>query len=401
MNVQSCPGTVLMVHNRYQQPGGEDAVFEAEVALLRARGHKVITMVLDNDDIPRQRSVLAAGRLALRTIWSRESAAHVRALIETYQPDLAHFHNIFPLVSPAALHTCRSLGVPVVMTLHNYRLICPAATLYRDGAICELCVGRTPWPSVIHSCYRGSHGQSAVVAGMLSVHRLRHTWQRDVSTYVALTRFARAKLIAGGLPASRIVVKPNFLTHDPGLGQADGDFALFVGRLDQTKGIDRLLHAWTTERVGVPLRIAGDGPLADMVQEAVVRNSHIIWLGRLERSAVLDLMRQARVLVFPSVWYEGFPVTLVEALACGLPVVAPRIGAMAEIIRDGETGLLYAPPTTDANGHHIVSAARQVMDDQRLRASLSQAARDDYLAHYTAESGYRQLLATYARARAV
>jgi glycosyltransferase involved in cell wall biosynthesis len=149
------------------------------------------------------------------------------------------------------------------------------------------------------------------------------------------------------------------------------------------------------------LRIAGDGPLADMVQEAVVRNSHIIWLGRLERSAVLDLMRQARVLVFPSVWYEGFPVTLVEALACGLPVVAPRIGAMAEIIRDGETGLLYAPPTTDANGHHIVSAARQVMDDQRLRASLSQAARDDYLAHYTAESGYRQLLATYARARAV
>lgn len=386
---------VLMVHNRYQQRGGEDAVFEAEVELLRQHGHRTVTLEFHNDEIPSHRSPLDAARLAARTIWSRESAEQVRRLIAQERPDIAHFHNTFPLISPSALHACRAAGLPVVLTLHNYRLICPAATLFRDGAVCEECVGRMPWPSVKHRCYHGSRAESALVATANSAHRLRRTWQRDVSTFVALTEFARSKLIAGGLPAERIAVKPNFLTPDPGAGDGSGDFVLFVGRLERTKGVPVLLDAWLSGQVDQPLHIIGDGPLAEEVRAAASSHPRITWLGRQERATVLEQMRQARALAFPSVWYESCPVTLIEALACGLPVVAPRLGAMAELIRDGETGLLYEPP---ADSRSLAAAVRRMLEDRPLRATLAHQARADYLTRYTGEVGYVRLRAIYERA---
>jgi hypothetical protein len=193
----------LLVHNRYQQPGGEDAVFEAEAALLQRHGHDVEQWVEDNREIP----TTPTARLAAHTVWSSPAVRRLEAILHRTRPEVVHFHNTFPLISPAAYVTCRRQGVPVVQTLHNYRLICPNAMLFRDGHPCEECVGRVvPWPGVVHACYRGSRAQTAVAAAMLATHRVRGTWTRDVDVYVALTQFARGKFLRGGLPETRIVV---------------------------------------------------------------------------------------------------------------------------------------------------------------------------------------------------
>src|SRR3972149_8945895 len=248
---------LLCVHNWYRQPGGEDAVFNAEAALLRSRGHGVLEYTEHNSEVER----LTAPAAAARTFWSANSCRRVRRLLSDGRPDVAHIHNTFPLISPSVYHACRKAGVPVVQTLHNFRLICPAATLFRGGLPCEDCVGRTvPWPGVLHRCYHGSRTQTVALAGMLAFHRLIGTWAEQVDVHIALTDFARRKFIEGGLPAERIVVKPNFVHPDPGMKDGEGEYAVFVGRLSEEKGVRTLLRAWRS--LGdVPLRIAGDGPL--------------------------------------------------------------------------------------------------------------------------------------------
>src|SRR5215204_1703819 len=335
---------VLCIHNRYQQRGGEDAVFDAESALLERNSHTAIRLVFDNDTIEARRSAIASARLAADTIWSRSAAARIRAAIRQHQPDIAHFHNTFPLISPAAYCACQRENVPVVQTIHNYRLACPNASFYRDGGPCHDCHDKAvPWPGVLHACYRDSRAQSAVVASMLAVHRLRGTWSKDVDRYVALTEFSRRQLTRAGLPPKRLSVKSNFLDPDPGSGGRHGDHFLFVGRLAENKGIQPLLGAWTGNDDMPLLQIAGDGPLVDACHDAAVGHRSICYLGRLDRPAVLDQMQGARALIFPSLWYESFPVTIIEAFACGLPVIASRLGVLPEIVSEGETGLLFNP----------------------------------------------------------
>ena len=317
---------VMLLHNTYQHPGGEDQVFAAEGALLEERGHDVERFTISNDLI----NGMSRTALAASTIWNRDSYRTLRARFRATRPDVAHFHNTFPLLSPSALSAARDEGVPVVQTLHNDRLLCVNALLFRDGHICNDCLGhRVPWQGVAHGCYRGSRLASGAVATMIALHRARGTWMNDVDVYIALTEFARRTFIAGGLPADRIVVKPNFVHPDPGLGDASGNFALFVGRLVPEKGIRTLIDAWQHIGVKVPLRIVGDGPLAPEVAAAAAQCAGITWLGRHPRAEVLALMRAATLLIFPSTWYEGFGMTVAEALAVGLPVVASRVGGMA------------------------------------------------------------------------
>lgn len=381
---------VLLVHNHYQNAGGEDAVFAAEGALLRRHGHEVVEYVDDNHRIDGANRL----KLAADTIWSRDAHARLRALIRDRRPQVAHFHNTFPLISPAAYAACKAEGVAVVQTLHNYRLICPAANLFRDGRVCEECLGRTaPWPGVRHACYRGSRAQTAVAAAMLTTHRLRRTWGRDVDRYIALTEFSRQKLIAGGLPPEKCVVKPNFIEHDPGMKTAEGDYFLFIGRLTVDKGVPTLLEAWRSGHPPAPLHIAGDGPLAVAVAD-VADCPHICYLGQVPRSTVLAQMRGARALLFPSQWYESFPVTIVEAMACGLPVIAARHGAMAEIIDDGRTGLLITPGDADDLAAKIAWASAH---PNEMRG-LGTEARREYEATYTAERNHGLLMDIYAQA---
>jgi glycosyltransferase involved in cell wall biosynthesis len=375
---------ILVAHNRYQQAGGEDAVFHNETRLLEAHGHEVVRFDISND------AVGDMGRLELAraTLWNRATHEAIARLLAEHRPDVAHFHNTFPLLSPSAYDACRSAGVPVVQTLHNYRLLCAAGTLYRAGGPCESCLGRlVKWPGVAHACYRGDRGATAVATAMLAYHHARGTYRTKVDRFIALTEFAKRKFVAAGIEAARIVVKGNSVP-DTGVGPG-GDDALFVGRLAPEKGIATMLAAWRDLGDAVRLRIVGDGPLREDVSEFASRTPGIEYLGRRDPAEVAALMRRASFLVFPSEWYETFGLTIAEAFACGTPVVAARLGAAAEIVTEGVTGRLFAPGDADA----LRRAALHLADaDPR---SMRAAARAAYEADFTPERNVERLVDVY------
>lgn len=380
---------VLLVHNFYQQAGGEDEVFRAEAALLTRLGHEVQTYTVSNDLIEHTPKLQAAAQ----TLWNSRVARELREVVRARGIGVVHFHNTFPILSPAAYAGARAGGAAVVQTLHNYRLLCANALLFRDGHVCEDCLGRAvPTPAVQHRCYRGSRAGSAVVATMQATHRAAGTYRRGVDAYIALTEFARGKFLAGGLPGDRLHVKPNFLDPDPGPGAGDGGYALFVGRLAPEKGVMTLLEAWRTLGAELPLRIVGDGPLAAEVARAAAERPGVTWLGRQDRAQVLEQMRGARLLVFPSEWYEGFPMTLVEAFAVGLPVIGSNVGAVAALIDHGRTGRHFRAGQADDLAAQV--RAQWTHPDGFMR----EAVRREYLMHYAAEANHRALMQIYRRA---
>jgi glycosyltransferase involved in cell wall biosynthesis len=384
---------IFLIHNHYLQPGGEDIVFEAEKALLERHGHEVVTFVEDNARLERVNPL----KVAVNATWSREAQRNIHKLIEQTRPDVVHFHNTFLRISPAAYYVVKDLGLPVVQTLHNYRLICPGSLLMRDGKVCEDCLRKiVPWPGVVHGCWRNSRSGTMVVAAMLTFHNVRRTWENQVDVYIALTEFARKKFVQGGLPEEKIVVKPNFVHPDPGDGEHKGNFALFVGRLSAEKGIRTMLSAWRVLK-SVPLKVVGDGPLMAEVKEQIERERLAIdVLGRLSREEVFSLMQQASFLVFPSEWYEGFPMTIAEAFACGLPVLASRLGAMAELVEDGQIGLLFEPGNPEDLAARVAWAWAHPEEMRRM----GKAARQEFEEKYTAEKNYQMLMQIYERARA-
>jgi glycosyltransferase involved in cell wall biosynthesis len=386
---------ILLVHNQYQQQGGEDVVVEQEAALLRGAGHKVVEYFRSNNELA-EMTVAQKLLLPSRVVWARDSVERLRNVIRREQPDVAHFHNTFLLISPAAYYACSEMGVPVVQTLHNYRLLCSRATLFRDGHICEDCVGKTPpWPGVVHACYHDSRLETAAVAAMLTAHRSLKTWQNEVNIYIALTEFAKAKFVEGGLPAEKLVVKPNFVHPDPGSGETDAGYALFVGRLSPEKGLGTLLRAWQTLQ-DVPLKVTGDGPLMAEVRDfaSVHELTSVEILGRRPHDEVIRLMQQASFLVFPSVWYEGFPVTIAEAFACAKPVIASRLGAMAEIMDENRTGLLFDPGDCDS----LAAKVRWAFEHSDARRQMGNNARAEFEAKYNVRRNYEMLMNIYERA---
>ncbi len=385
---------IVIIHNRYQQSGGEDHVLHAETALLRARGDEVETVEANNDAIVRW---TAAAKAAFDCVYSFSSARSMGKLIDEFRPDVAHIHNFFPQLSPSVHYACRKAGVPVVQTLHNYRLLCPGATLFREGKVCEDCTrAMVPWPAVAHACYRDSRTASASVANMLAIHRAAGTWTRTVSRFITPTKFARNKFIEGGLPAERIAVKPNFLSQDPGMGNGNGNYALFAGRFSQEKGLDTLLAAWRQLKVRVPLKIVGDGPLAPMVQQAVATLPDVEWLGPRCHEEVLQLMADAAFQVIPNNSYETFGLVAMEAFAVGLPVFASRLGALAELVKDEETGKLFTAGSSEALAATVEWA---IAHPDELRA-MRRNARLEFESKYTADANYGQLMEVYESARA-
>ncbi|MPZ99216.1 MAG: glycosyltransferase [Dehalococcoidia bacterium] len=386
---------VLSVHNYYRESGGEDAVFHAEADLLEAHGVEVRRVEFSNRSIEGSSPLRMLG-LAASTVWSRSAAERVGNEIRAFQPDVAHFHNTLPLVSPSAYRACRARGVPVVQTLHNYRLICPAGVLYRDESPCHDCVGHTPLAAVRHACYRDSRAQSAVVAGMLTVHRVRRSWARDVDLFVAPSEALKREVVAGGiagLEAERIVVKPHFLSPDPGVSAQPRAGVFFAGRLVPSKGVDTLLRAWLHEDIPLTLRIAGDGELCESVEVAAQLSPRIEYLGRLRHDEVLAEMARSMAVVFPSTWEEPFGLVMIEALASGTPVIASRAGAFSEIARDGVDGLLFEPG--DAAG--LAAQVRRLCTEPALARTLGAHARRSFEARYTAEQNFPQLLGIYER----
>ena len=361
---------ILIIHNAYQQAGGEDTVQRNEAELLRRAGHIVESLIVSNDNISSYKSRITT---ALAASYNLGGKALVSGAINRFRPDVVHVHNTFPRLSPSVFDACSKAGVPVVWTLHNFRITCANGILLRSGLPCEDCVGNAPLSAIRHRCYRGSAIGSASVAAMIWTHQLRGTWHSKVDRFIALTHFARDKFIAAGLPSERIVVKPNF-SEDPLAEVEDVPVerrgALFVGRLSAEKGVDVLVDAWRD--MGALLTIIGDGPQRPALEAKA--GSEVQFLGHHDRAYVQNAMRRAALLVVPSVWFEMYPMTVVEAMACGTPVVASRIGALAEIVQEGVTGFHFSP----GDAHDLSCVVRHVLANPEEMARIGANARSYY-----------------------
>jgi glycosyltransferase involved in cell wall biosynthesis len=380
---------LLVCHEFYRQFGGEDQSFLDEVSLLRSKGHEVVEYTRHYEEITRSSRI----GVALRSVWNTSAYRELRSLIRRERPDVVHCTNLFPLISPAAYQAAHDEGVPVVQALRNYRLVCPSATLVRNGEVCERCLNKTlPWPAVWHRCYQNSRLGSAALATMLGIHNLRHTW-RQVDCFYTPSKFARSLFIRAGFPAERIEVKPNSVIPDPGAGSGDGGYALFIGRLAPEKGLSTLLDAWAALEEDLPLHVVGDGFCRGLAEEAAARDARIIYLGELRKEQVLEQLRAAKFLVMPSVWYETFGRTIVEAYATGTPVIASRLGSMQELVVHQETGLLFEPGSASS----LARAVRELCCRGDMLA-MRRRARREFEDKYSAEQSYRCLMSIYQRA---
>jgi glycosyltransferase involved in cell wall biosynthesis len=388
---------VAVVHNTYQQKGGEDVVVAAETELLESRGHKVVRYIRSNDEIAamsRPEQLFMVKNL----IHSDKSKRELQALLRVEKPDVVHVHNTFMMISPSVYEACSDAGIPVIQTLHNYRLLCPGWSLSRNGEICEECLERGLWRGVLHGCYRDSRLMTAAVALMLQVHRTRGTWRESVDGYVALTNFARAKFIQGGLPASAVHVKPNFLAEDPGERESAGRNVLFIGRLSIEKGVNVLLDAWRKLNSAERLTIVGDGPLRKPFEAQTLESqlSNVTFLGWKTRAEIFTAIKDSSFVVLPSLSYEGFPMTLVEAFACGTPVICSDRGGLREIVDDGRTGLHFR--AGDAND--LASKMEWAWNHPAALRAMGRAAREEFEKSYTADANYEQLLQIYEKSAA-
>jgi glycosyltransferase involved in cell wall biosynthesis len=382
---------VLQVHTRYREPGGEERVVDAERDLLEGHGIEVRQVIFDNAELREGQGVVDDLRLAASAIWSRVARHRVQAEIAAFRPDVVHVHNTFAAASPSVFAAASEAGIPTVQSLHNYRMVCPAATVFRDGRPCTDCVGRAvPWPAVMHTCVRRSRSQSTIAAATATVHRVRGTYRREVGAFIALTRFQRDCMIDGGLPAARIHVVPNFLEPDPGVGDGPREGLLYVGRLSPEKGIETLLRA--AEFVPGIVRIAGDGPLAPLVQQAAMRGV-VDYLGRLDAATVSGQLARSVAAILPSIWFEGLPMVLIESFAAGTPVIASDIGSLGELVSDGVTGRLLKPGDPAVLADHLIAVPGHSETE-----AMGRRARSTYEARYRGTAHLDGLMGTYERA---
>lgn len=385
---------VLLGHNFYRSsaPSGEDAVYRNEKALLQNHA-EVISFERHNDDI-NETGITRKINLALQGAWSGPSYQAISKLIQQSRPDIAHFHNTFPQLSPSVWKACQDQGVPVVQTLHNFRMVCPGALLMRQGKPCEDCLGSAEGllPALRHRCYRDSLAATGAQVYTISSNRLRGSYQHQVDRYIALTRFAASRVIKGGLPEARIVIKPNFLPETPTAGQGSGDFAFFAGRLTPEKGVRTLLEAWSQPDLkNVPLKIAGDGAERQTLETlARQRQLNVEFLGYRTSAEVLNLVSQAKFQIVPSEWYEGFPMVLLEAFAVGTPVLASAIGSLDELVTEHHTGLKFT-----AGDAQSLAKQAQVLLNYDNYPKLRQTTRQHFEQNFTAETNIKQLLSIY------
>lgn len=380
---------ILVIHNKYKQAGGEDSVFNSESELLAQHGHVVEQLIYDNSIINTLYQRILSG---LRTIYNPYSAKEVKRKIQEFDPDIIHVHNFLPIVSPSVFFVAKQLRIPIVLTLHNYRLICPSATLFYNGKVYERSIHSIiPWNAIWNGVYRNSRLQTAGVVFMNAFHHWMGTWKHKVGAYIALTQFAKEKFINSALsiPSNKLFVKPNFV-KDLGTGQRiREDYFLFIGRLTEEKGIGILLKAASLYHF--KLIVVGDGPLKSMVEDYVLRNSSISFVGFQSKEIVIDYLKRCKALIFPSIWYEGFPVTIAEAFSTGTPVIASNLGAMREIFVNGVNGLLFE----SGNERDLILKIMEVVKMGSMAGDISENARACYLKDYTPSTNYTLLTDIY------
>jgi len=381
---------ILIIHNRYKFESGEEAVVLAESELLRRNGHQVISFELSNYLLDKL-NIFQKISLPFRCMWSVSSYEEVRQVIKKEKPDLAHIHNTFFLISPSVYYACRKEGVPVVQTLHNYRFICPLATLYRDGLVCRECQDKGLIMSLRHKCGEKSMMWTAAMCSTLKFHHIKGTFKSLIDTYIALSNFSRERFIEAGYDPEKIKIKPNFINFDPGVASKRGNFALYVGRCSPEKGVDALMEAWK-QVDHLPLKIIGSGDQFNEYRDYALRyNLNIEFLGQKANSEVINHIKDSLFVIMPSKCNENFPRTIVEAFACEVPVLASKRGALTEIVEDNKTGLLFEPEDIP----DLLKKVRLLCENRDLAIAMGQNARKEFEAKYTAEKNYKILMDIY------
>ncbi len=384
---------VFLAHNFYRHEGGEDAVYRNEKELLISNNVSVQAYEKHNNDIPDKRITGLIPHLFSMS-WNKNVYKEISKILRDDKPDIAHFHNTFQLISPSAYAACHDNGVPVVQTLHNFRLICPGGLLQRDDAPCEKCIGHMPLASVAHGCYRNSRLSSAAVTLMITRNRYNKSYTNNVDRYITLTDFSTKKFTAGGIPNEKIMVKPNFIPDPPPPGNGDGGYMVYVGRLSEEKGIKTLISAWSKTPT-IPLYIIGDGPLSGFVKTAADNNNNkITWLGFKDKKEVFDYISNAALLILPSICYEGFPLTILEAYACGTPVLVSRLGNMNEVVIEDETGFKFTPGDATDLSNKTSFLWENIEKLKKLRPNIYK----HYISHYSADRNFTQLINIYRTA---
>lgn len=382
---------VLLIHNSYRYRGGEEIVYDQEVRLLRSHGVRVVEY-RRNNELPDDLSITDRLKLACTTVWSGSTWQEVRDLLNSEHPDIVHVHNTLFRISPSVYWACKAAGVPVVQTLHNFRLLCPGGQFVRSSHVCEECLESGVWHSVRHGCYRNSKSATAVVALMVTAHQWAGTWTDCIDAYISLSQFARSKFLAAGLPAAKIFVKPNFVDPDPGMGEGQ-EYALFLGRLNPEKGVRSLIAAWKLLQSPIPLLIVGDGPLRDELQERAAGLETVKFCGQVERPQALSILKKARFLVMPSECYENFPCAIAEAYACGVPVLASALGSLGELVLAQHTGLHFRA----GDPKDLAQCAAWAWSHPEALGTMGLRARSEFENRYTAEKNYSLLMDIYDR----
>lgn len=432
---------ILLLHNFYQSssPSGEDGVYRNEVELLRKNGVDVVIYERHNDEINKY-ELWEKFFLPFINIWSKKTYNEVRNLIKKEKPDVAHFHNIWYLISPSAYYACKDAGIPVVQTLHNFRLFCTNGLLMRNGKICEECITKIGdrsevighggkegkigdrsevigkekkgyWSKLIknaikYGCYRNSRLLSLPVALTEYIHWLKRTWIDKVDAYIALTEFGKKKFIECGLPEEKIFVKPNFLPDPPEPRYSDSTYAVFLGRISAEKGVSVLINAFqylltiSDQRSAISdqqikLKIIGDGPLRENLQQIVDAGkiAGIEFTGRKSFTDAMDILVDSKFMIMPALCYEGFPMAIRESFACGKPVIASRLGAMAELVEDGKTGLLFEP----GNPVDLAEKMKWMIEHEDACVEMGKNARKVFEEKYTAERNFQILMDIYKK----
>lgn len=383
---------ILVIHNEYLERGGEDQAVASEIRMLREYGHTVITYFRSNKEISRM-GFLGKAAFLLKDIYgNRSSYNDICELARKERPDIAHIHNIFLVLSPSVYRALKESHIPIVHTLHNYRLVCMKGTFYRKGNICESCLGGRFSAGIFNRCWRGSLFLSAVLAGLLHKNSKENTFLGNSDAFIALSGFSRNKFKEAGFPEDKLFIKPNFADFEFGRDKKQG-YGLFVGRLVDYKGLDTLLKAY--EKLNKHhLKIIGDGPMFNQLKTRVKNSKNVQLLGRLSRKETLGYLAKASFVVFPSECYENMPLAIVESMGCGTPVIASDLGAMRELIDDNVTGLLFRPRDPE----DLAGKIRFLTQSQEIIRQMGMNIRKEYESKFTKQNNYAILMDIYNKA---
>lgn len=389
---------ILFIHNYYQFRGGEDVMADMDISLLRKRGNEVFVLSKHNAEIS-EYGLMRKATLLFRPTFSPETYISTIRLIDVLRPDIVHINNFFPLISPSVLYAADRRKVPVVLFLHDFRLVCANGLLLRNARPCESC-STSPVFGLIYGCYRNSRIQTLPVTLMILLHRrILKTWERKVTIFITPSEFVKKKFEEFGFRTENFITRPNYVEDDFSediSGGSKEDYVLFAGRLSEEKGILELISAWEIlhkASLNIKLKIAGDGPLMNLIRKRVENNRLIEVLGFVDKNDLKRLMAKAKFVIVPSICHEVFGRTVIEAYAVGTPVLASRIGALREVIVEGKTGDFFEPKPQS-----IAEKVKEILRTPEKAAIWAENARKVLLERYTEEKAYETLIQAYARA---